>query len=279
VAATVLVVGIPPAAYAVVLPVVMLVGFAAGPLLGLGWAQALFTLVIALVFAQMSPVDWRLAEARVVDVAVGAAVGVIVGLLAWPRGGTGELHRAAGTFLTSAAAVVRETVNVLTHGTPPAAALPHARATGQLADASWALYQSERHPPSSLDWQAVFVAGHHAVRGAEGLLRESPTGRLLPCAQPLFGVAEDVAGRYDQVADGLLRHDRDALIHPSPPRSHRDWPTDLGRDLYHLADLHVWLDGLRDDLGRIAGTPRSAPDPDAADLRVRASRLADGATG
>src|SRR6185295_7282338 len=90
-----------------------------------------------------------------------------------------------------------------------------------------------------------------AVRGAEGLLRESPTGRLLPCAQPLFGVAEDVAERYDRVADGLLRHDRDALIHPPPPRSHRDWPTDLGRDLYHLADLHVWLDGLRDDLGRI----------------------------
>ena len=42
---------IPPTAYAVVLPLVMLVGFAAGPLLGLGWGQALFTLVIALVFA------------------------------------------------------------------------------------------------------------------------------------------------------------------------------------------------------------------------------------
>ena len=74
----------------------MLVGFAAGPLLGLGWGQALFTLVIALVFAQVSPVDWTLAADRLLDVAVGAAIGLATGLLAWPRGGSGELHRAAG---------------------------------------------------------------------------------------------------------------------------------------------------------------------------------------
>src|SRR4030095_7611018 len=42
-AAALLVAGIPPTAFAVVLPLVMLVGFSAGPLLGLGWAQALFT--------------------------------------------------------------------------------------------------------------------------------------------------------------------------------------------------------------------------------------------
>ena len=115
----------PPAASTrCVLPVVMLVGFAAGPLLGLGWAQALFTLVIALVFAQVSPVDWRLAEARVVDVAIGAAIGVAAGLLAWPRGGSGELHRAAGTFLAAAGRVVRETVDVLARGAAPGDAPP-----------------------------------------------------------------------------------------------------------------------------------------------------------
>ena len=115
VAAALLVVGIPPTAFAVALPLVMLIGFAAGPLLGLGWAQALFTLVIALVFAQVSPVDWHLAEARVVDVAVGAAIGLATGLLAWPRGGSGELHRAAGRFLAASGRVVRETVDLL-HG-------------------------------------------------------------------------------------------------------------------------------------------------------------------
>ena len=146
VAAALLVVGLPPTVYAIALPVVMLVGFAAGPLLGPGWAQGLFTLVIAFVFAQVSPVDWRLAEARIVDVIIGAGIGVLIGLLAWPRGGAGELHRAAGTFLAAAAGVVRSTVAVLARDTAQGDALPRAREAGMLAEASYALYQTERHP-------------------------------------------------------------------------------------------------------------------------------------
>lgn len=282
-AAALLVVSIPPTAFALALPLVMLVGFAAGPLLGLGWAQALFTLVIALVFAQVSPVDWHLAEARVVDVAVGAAIGLATGLLAWPRGGSGELHRAAGSYLAAAGRIVRDTVDLLTHGAGPGPALPEARDAGELASASWALYQTEHHPRPSVDWQATLLAGHHAVRGAEWLLRQGssgstcgPTcrardvpapdcsgrclaGRLLPCVQPLSVEADDVATRYERVADALLRRDHAVLgAAPSePPRG--DWPTNLGTDLYHLADLHVWLDGLRDDLGRIRADAPGLP--------------------
>jgi hypothetical protein len=74
----------------------------------------------------------------------------------------------------------------------------------------------------------------------------------------------------------LLRRDHvvRAATSPAPPRG--DWPTDLGADLYHLADLHVWLDGLRDDLGRIPAA--SSADADGADVRRRVARLADGAT-
>jgi uncharacterized membrane protein YccC len=251
---------------------VMLVGFAAGPLLGPGWAQALFTLVIAFVFAQVSPVDWRLAEARIVDVVIGAGVGVLIGLLAWPRGGWGELHRATGTFLAAAADVVRETVGVLARDTAQGGALPRAREAGMLAEASYALYQTERHPSGAIDWQATLVAGHHAVRGAEALLRGCPTGCLLPCLEPLSAAAEDVARCYARVATSLLERDGRATA-PLPERPVLDWPTDLGKELYALADLRVWLDGLRDDLGRIAGAP------DDADLRTRVAHLADGAAG
>ena len=234
-------------------PVVMLVGFAAGPLLGLGWAQALFTLVIALVFAQVSPVDWHLAEARVVDVAVGAAIGLATGLLAWPRGGSGELHRAAGT---------------LPRGRRPGGAgdrrRPHPRRPSRRVrcrrratpasspQASWALYQTERHPPA-----VRRLAGHPARRAPRrprrGVVAAGVPDRAasLPCVEPLSAEADDVAARYERVADALLRRDHAVLgaAPPEPPRG--DWPTDLGTDLYHLADLHVWLDGLRDDLGRI----------------------------
>lgn len=273
VAAALLVIGLSPTVYAVALPVVMLVGFAAGPLLGPGWAQALFTLVIAFVFAQVSPVDWRLAEARLVDVVVGAGVGLLIGLLAWPRGGSGELHRATGTFLGAGAEVVRETVAVLARDAAQGGALPRAREAGMLAEASYALYQTERHPSSRIDWQATLIAGHHAVRGAEALLRGCPTGCLLPCLGPLTAAADHVAGCYEQVASGLLRRDGRAATE-LPERPAVDWPTDLGQHLYQLADLRVWLDGLRDDLGRIGAVPGNE-----ADLRARVAHLADGAAG
>jgi uncharacterized membrane protein YccC len=275
-AAGLLVVGINSAVYAVVLPIVMLIGFAAGPLVGLGWGQGLFTVVIALVFAQLSPVDWRLAEARVVDVLIGAAIGVLIGVFAWPRGGSGELHRATANFLAMAARVVRETVAVVADGARPAGALPQARAAGQLAEASYALYQSERHPPANIDWQATLVAGHHAVRGAEALIRSCPTGGLLPCGASLAASAADVAARYERVAEGLRRRDRAAVTaRPADPPP-AEWPTNLGQNLYHLADLRVWLDGLREDLGRIAGTPEPAPSGVSTELGIRVARLADG---
>ncbi|AGZ43738.1 hypothetical protein AFR_27385 [Actinoplanes friuliensis DSM 7358] len=273
-AAGLLVFGTEPTAYAIALPFVMLVGFAAGPLLGLGWAQGLFTVVIALVFAQVAPTDWHLAEARILDVAVGAAIGVLIGLFAWPRGGAGELHRATANFLAASAAVVRETVSVLADNAVRGDALDRARETGRLAEASFALYQSERHPAAAVDWQATLVAGHHAVRGAEALLRTCPTGRLLPCVTPLMVSSADVAARFDRVAEALRERDRATLLGAAPDPPVLSWPTDLGPDLYHLADLRVWLDGLRDDLGRIAGLPEHTGE--VSDLRVRAAGLASG---
>ncbi|KJY27158.1 FUSC family protein, partial [Streptomyces sp. NRRL S-495] len=64
-AAVLLVVGEHPLVYALALPPVMLIAFTAGPALGPAWGQGLFTLVVALVFTQLAPASWRLAEARV----------------------------------------------------------------------------------------------------------------------------------------------------------------------------------------------------------------------
>ncbi|MFG1995429.1 FUSC family protein [Actinoplanes sp. NPDC048988] len=266
VAAGLLLLGLDPTVYVVALPLVMIAGFASGPLLGLGWAQALFTLVITLVFAQVTPVDWRLAEVRVLDVVVGAVVGVLIGLFAWPRGGAGELRRAAANFMAASADVVRETVAVMAQGSPQASALPAARGASLLAEASFALYQSEHHPDSPVDWQATLLAGHHAVRGAEALIRSCPAGGLLPCEAQLTTSAEDVAACYTR-AESSLR--RGAALPPVPPPVPVPWPNDLGQDLYVIADLRVWLLGLRDDL---------APHPEPGEtLRARASRVADGA--
>ncbi|NEE32209.1 FUSC family protein, partial [Streptomyces sp. SID7982] len=68
--------------YAALLAPVMLVAFALGPLLGIAYAQALFTLVVATAFAQIAPVTWRLSEARMIDVVTGSVIGLLCGLLA-----------------------------------------------------------------------------------------------------------------------------------------------------------------------------------------------------
>ncbi|XES00053.1 FUSC family protein [Streptomyces sp. S1D4-11] len=69
-------------AYAVLLVPGMLIAFALGPRLGVAYAQGLFTLVVSLAFAQITPTSWRLSEARIVDVVTGSVIGLLCGLLA-----------------------------------------------------------------------------------------------------------------------------------------------------------------------------------------------------
>src|SRR5262249_1939807 len=90
-AGTLTLVGGDPGAYAAVLRVWMLFAFPVGPAKGVGWAQGLFTVLVALVFAQLAPPTWRLAEVRMLDVLVGSAIGAVFGVLAWPRGAHDEL--------------------------------------------------------------------------------------------------------------------------------------------------------------------------------------------
>jgi hypothetical protein len=90
------------------------------------------------------------------------------------------------------------------------------------------------------------------------LLRSCPSGRLLPCVVPLNATAATVAEGYEQFATGLLRRERVALDGLAVAATPDGWPTDLGTDLYHLADIRVWLAGLRDDLTRLAA---AAQDP------------------
>ena len=249
-----------PYVYEIGLPLLMVVGFAAGPLVGQLWGQALFTVVIAVIFTQVGGRDWRLAEVRVVDVVLGLVIGVLIGLVAWPRGGSGELHRAAGALLTSVAGVIVETVGVLTGRTAAGQALPLARRRDEFAEACFALYQSEQREPhaSAVDWQAVLVAARHAMRGAESLQQAQLSEPLTGYATGLRELSESVAGSYRAAGSELTA--RRPVADVRPLRTVDDWPTDLGPELYRLADVRVWLDGLRADLTRIpAGHATPSP--------------------
>ncbi|MFJ6935841.1 FUSC family protein [Streptomyces sp. NPDC101132] len=328
--------------YAVVLPLWMVFAFTVGPVKGVGWAQGLFTVLVAMVFAQLDPATWQLAEFRVLDVLIGSTIGAVFGLLAWPRGAQTELRLAgAGLLRRAAETVVATSASVATGGAPPpqdgTATYPSLRHALVLAESAYAQFQSEpvrfggeaaaagtrgaadggrgagpargagaatatgpgdggpgdggsaagraaggtaagatshghgdghrdgggaRRPPT--DWQAVLMAGHHTLWGADRLaLPPAPAAPLGPeAAAALSRLGDRVAGRMLLVS---ARLDPDGDPAAAPPVPLRDpgfagfsaEPPDAARPYYATAS---WLDALMEDLERItAPAGKSAP--------------------
>jgi uncharacterized membrane protein YccC len=90
----------------VALPIgVFLAGYASGAV-GFVAGQAAFTLTVIILFNLISPVGWKLGLVRIEDVAIGAAVSVLVGLLLWPRGARAELRRAVAELYRAVAVLL-----------------------------------------------------------------------------------------------------------------------------------------------------------------------------
>ncbi|MGW1200703.1 FUSC family protein [Streptomyces sp. NPDC002536] len=262
-------VGDVPAFYAAVLPVVILAGFGVAPLLGPAWTQGAFTMVFLLVFAQITPPDWRLSAMRLLDVVVGGSIGALAGLLAWPKGGRGELQRDIGDFLVRGAEGCRTVARMLCDGrdTPPDPLAPARRAM-LLAEASYVQYRTERISRRTADpsWETAMAAGYHVVRGGEFLL-SGRKGR--PCGPlPREAAAEltDLAGR---VATECLHAARAVAAdgtHPAAGPAEPDpYPAAASAPLRHaveraartapsqvllVADVEAWLTGVARDARR-----------------------------
>ncbi|CAL9668107.1 hypothetical protein SUDANB105_07349 [Streptomyces sp. enrichment culture] len=262
------VVGTDTAVYAVLLPVWMLFVFTVGPVRGVGWAQGLFTVLVALVFAQLAPSTWRLAEVRMLDVLVGSAIGAVFGVLAWPRGAHDELRHAGAELLRRAAEIVVATTASLAgggavaapSGAPAHRSLHHAVI---LAESAYAQFQSEPSRfggtgrPATLpkvDWQATLIAGHHTLWGSERLL-EPPHVELAPgVAESVGTLGERLAGRMLLVSAALdPGGDTPAapvpLIDPAFTKAAAGPP---GTPRLYYATV-AWLESLANDLTRIAG--------------------------
>ncbi|MEU4474663.1 FUSC family protein [Micromonospora sp. NPDC023888] len=260
-----------PIVYAVVLPVTLLLAFGVGRLLGPVWQQALFTVLLTVVFAQLSPEGWRLAETRLVDVLLGAVIGVLAGVAMWPRGASHDLrHNATGYLRASADAVEQTVLAILGGAPPPDRALDRVRRRMILVDSSYCQYHSERHHPhrQQVNWDAVLSAGHHVVPGAESLLRRNPPGCLAgwPAAADLLrDSAARLRSAYDDVAREVA-HGRPAG--PRPLRSDCAAGLDRIRPLLgeagpqsvrHLVEVDRWLSGLADSVARIHPPVGSEP--------------------
>ncbi|GIH03925.1 hypothetical protein Rhe02_19920 [Rhizocola hellebori] len=250
------VVGPHPGLYATLMPPIMVVTFAAGTVFGPAWGQALFTVLVTLIFTQLAPANAELAGVRVLDVLIGAAIGLGAGVLAWPRGGGGELRRSAAGFLDASAQLVRLTAEALTgppqsqDGDPSVAALARANQAKALANASYGMYQTERHAAaeSTMDWQAVLAVGYHVVRGCEWLRDTYAPGALSSWRPLVTASASNVHDACDAAAHavGEGRAVRFPRVQVPPPPDHQ------------VADMQIWLAGVADDLTRLDTPPAPA---------------------
>ncbi|WP_262281972.1 FUSC family protein [Micromonospora sp. MA102] len=252
-------------AYAALLPLALVLAFGVGPLLGLGWAQALLTLLLIVVFAQLNPASWQLAGARVVDVAIGAVVGVLAGLLLWPRGSGAELRRNAGAYLAASGRAAERIVEAFASGADARPAVAAARRAEALATTSLVQYHGERHDPrlSHVDWDAVLAAAHRAGYGGQALLADRRPGVLAPWPGPATALVARAGRLRDGYADLGGQVTRGRVDRPPAPT---DPPGDVARQVHGLVrdgedrpevlalvEVDGWLGDLEGHLRR-AGT-------------------------
>ncbi|MCD2194713.1 FUSC family protein [Actinomycetospora endophytica] len=276
----VLLVGPYPVATAALLPVIVVVAVASGRFAGVIASQACFTVVVAVLFAQLSPPTWRLGPERVVDVVLGAVIGLVVGAAVWPAGGHGEVRRAAGRCLDVAADLVDSTTKWLAGTTSRQVVRGRLSAMSTEItryEATYTQFRSERRPARAhdLDWMAVLGVVHRVCRGARSALTDPPApDDAVPwpdLAARLRGDVEVVADRYHRWAVVLRREDDPHAV-PGPPaglvHAGLEAVADLPDRAEHpvralrLVDAWGWLGWLADDLEaleRIASPPVAGP--------------------
>lgn len=251
--------------YAWLLPLVMVVAFTIGPLFGVAAAQGGFTVVVAMLFAQLAPASWRLAEVRLEDVLIGGLVGVVIGAAVWPRGGGGEVRRAGAAALDAMADDV-EAVAALLSGVPgrdtsPTPSLHHHTL---MLDNAYQQYRTEpmRTGPAP-DWLVLVLVVHRQDTYADALRdrHPAPPAVVRPGDEALARSAGLVAAAYRDAARAT------ADGRPPPPDGAAGCRTafpplpgvSVAGDDRRL-DGWGWLHGLCDDLDRV----RRALTPDGA---------------
>ncbi|MBN9111383.1 MAG: FUSC family protein [Pseudonocardia sp.] len=256
---------VPVDVYPWLLPVTMVGAFVAGPLFGVAAGQAGFTIVVSLLFAQLSPSTWQLAEVRLEDVVLGGLVGAVIGAAVWPRGGAGELRRVGAEALRAGADEVVATVGQLAHGTdaPPT----DLRRLSLLLDHTYV--QSRTEPAGATpqqDWLALVTAVHRLSTYAGTLRDRHPSGRpsrAPAAADRLTRAAAEVAtslrGAADALAAGMPVPASDIAGCRDVVDAHA--PRDLGDDAdegLRVLDAWAWLVTIAADLERIAAPPDTA---------------------
>ncbi len=211
-------------------PAVLLAGFAPAAI-SFTAGQAAFTLTIVFLYNIIQPAGWRVGLTRLEDVALGAAVSLVVGLLFWPRGARSALRRALADAYTQSAAYLTSAVdfgmlrcdrNETSAETPLSEGARAAAASNRLDD-TFRNYLAERgSKPLALPEMTPLLAGVGGLRLAGDAILDlweaesgASGGDRTAARSELLKASRRVEGWYDELAESLVERRE-----PSSPLPH-----------------------------------------------------------
>ena len=277
--------------YLLVLPIVTVGGLLAGSL-NVVWGQAGFTVIVLVLFNLVDPIGWEIGIIRVEDVALGAAVGVLIGLAAWPRGATGQLAQSLADAVEASGSLVAATMERRLRPVSPerlSRLRSRARAKTLRADGVLAVFLTER-PKNFEDvaiWEQVSMFAHTRWYGAEMLARQSvarPPPEAADLVEALVERVHELDAAHAAVAAAIARREPPPpvrapidveLLDPQSRRLVANPPVDdpwaargvvdILRTRALLAEITISLIGMRD---LVSGLEGPSPEPNRAGVSL-----------
>jgi uncharacterized membrane protein YccC len=165
----------------IALPFAVFLAAYAATTVGFIASQAAFTINLIIIFNLISPAGWQVGLVRIEDVAIGAAISIIVGLLLWPRGARREFGRAMAGFYRAAGHYLDDAFDRVLDFEPPASLEPARRAAVQARERAGEAFDAflNERVASPLDPQTagfLLSEGNHAMLAAE--LLDVVAGRM-----------------------------------------------------------------------------------------------------
>ena len=202
------------------LPLAVFLAGVAPAVISFAGGQAAFTLTLVILFNIIQPTGWRVGLVRIEDIALGAGVSLVVGVLFWPRGAAPALRQALAQAYADGAGYLASTVRSgISRGDPSTPALPdlagdaaRAAAASRRLDDAFRTYLAER---GAKRFPLADMAG--LVTGVAGLRLEADAvldlwrgddgqvgGDVAAARREILGTADRVTGWYDGLATTMI---------------------------------------------------------------------------
>ena len=259
-----------PDVFTVLMPIAFFASFSlgplAGPFVGPAAGQFFMTLAVAALFVQVAPATWQLAEGTPDRHRVGGVVGSLVGLLVWPRGGSGEITRAVANTLHSASEHIMTTTRFLTgsRGSPLESTFRRTLQDFLLAGESLTQSLTEAGGERNGErWEAFVQTGNASCTVVMSYVATTP---ILDAAwQDMTAILQNLGGAIAQAAEVVSEEVRQAgtgQVSAVSTRTDeiRGWliatvkgPNPL--DTLRVLDTRTWLLDVATDLSEIVSAP------------------------